>query len=224
LADFIFTTGENIKKQMVQYNRINPKKIISIPTGVDENIFNPYKFKKNEKKDIHIGALGVVRGVKGYEYFIEAATILLKKFKNLKFFIAGDGPMFDKYKSDIENLGLTSKIIMLGHVEDTAKFLSKIDIFVNSSKSEGVSQAIIQALMMNIATVATDVGSTKDLWQNDNFLLCKSKDASDLANKIEKILLTKNFNPNTRSYMIENFSQTAMTTKILNCYNKVIES
>ena len=222
LADFIFTTGENVKKQMIKYNRINSDKIISIPTGVDENIFNPQNFNKIDKNEIYIGALGVVRGVKGYEYFIESAIILLKKYNNLKFFIAGDGPMFDKYKQDIENLKLNDKIIMLGHVKDTAEFLSTLDIFVNSSKSEGVSQAIIQALMMNLQVVATDVGSTRDLWRNNNFLLCQSQNSQDLADKIEQLIIKNKFDNNSREYMIENFSKKAMTEKILTSYKKVM--
>ncbi len=224
IADFIFTTGENIKNQMIKHNRIKPKKIISIPTGADETIFDPSKFTKQNSNEIFIGALGIVRSVKGYEYFIESAAILLKKYTNLKFFIAGDGPMLNKYQNDIKELNLEDKIIMLKHVEKTAQFLSTLDIFVNSSKSEGVSQAIIQALMMNIATVATDVGSTRDLHVKNNFLLCKPKNSKDLAEKIEYLITHKKLNINTRDYMVKNFSKKAMTQKILNSYKLVLNS
>jgi len=222
-ADFIMTTGEGIKDSMIKNNRINPDKIASVPTGVDEEIFDPSKFSKSKQEDeIHIGALGVVRSVKGYEYFIKAAQILLEKHDNLRFFIAGGGPMLEHYKKEIKSLNLSDKIVMLGHIEEVPQYISNLDIFVNSSKNEGVPQAVIQALMMNKTVVATNVGSTKDLYKDDNFLLCKSEDAKALATALEKLIIEKNFNPNTREYIVKNFSKSAMRDKVLSIYKKVL--
>ena len=46
LADYIFTTGESIRADMIMYNRINPEKIQSVPTGIDADLFDPDKYNK----------------------------------------------------------------------------------------------------------------------------------------------------------------------------------
>jgi len=50
-ADFVFTTGESVKDSMIQNNRINPDKIISIPTGIDAAIFDKSIYNKKESRD-----------------------------------------------------------------------------------------------------------------------------------------------------------------------------
>ena len=233
IADFVITTGEKVKEDMIKNNRIDPKKIASVPTGVDSKIFDPKKYNKKlerEKLDIRedeiaIGALGVIRTVKRHEDFVEAAKILNKKFKNLKFFIAGEGPMKNHIEKLIEKYNLNN-FYLLGHINEPAYYLSAMDIFVNPSKSEGVPQAVIQALMMEKAVVATDVGSTKDLYK-DNFLFAKALDPDDLANKIEKLIvdenLRKNLESKARENTVKNFSKEAMSSKILEIYRKVLD-
>ena len=44
LADYIFTTGEIVRLDMIRNNRISPDRIMSIPTGIDINIYNPIRY------------------------------------------------------------------------------------------------------------------------------------------------------------------------------------
>ena len=224
LADFIITTGSGVREDMIKYNRIDPNKIISIPTGVDENIFDPSKYAKNSlrkkfnfKNKIVIGALGVLRKVKGHIHLIEAAKELLKKYENIEFAIAGEGPLKKSLQEEIKDI---KNFRLLGH-QNAYEFLAAIDIFVLPSLNEGVPQSLIQALMMNIPSVATDVGSVKDLYFENNFLLAKSKDSKDLADKIS-ILIENPQSKNTREYMIKNFSKNVMIDKVLDVYKKVL--
>ena len=88
LADYIFTTGEKVRDDMIKYNRINENKIISIPTGIDGSIFDPESFNRAEcrKKftfndsEIAIGILAVLRQFKRHDLFLKMAKSLLKKY------------------------------------------------------------------------------------------------------------------------------------------------
>lgn len=236
LADFVITTGERVKDAMIKNNRIKKEKIASIPTGADESMFDPKIFNKNlckkelELKDneLAIGALGVIRRVKRHIDFIHAAKILSQKYDNLKFFIAGDGPIVKDIKEAIQKEGLEKTFFLLGHTNEPAKYLSSLDIFINSSESEGVPQAVIQALMMKLPIVATDVGSTKDLFFEDNFILAKPLSPEDLADKIEILIkdesLRKSYTDKSRDYAVENFSKKAMGNKVYDVYRKVLGS
>jgi glycosyltransferase involved in cell wall biosynthesis len=228
-ADFIITTGEGVRKNMIEHNRIKPEKIVSIPTGVDEELFNPSKYDKNEckkefninKNKIAIGIIAVIRSVKRHDIFVKVARKLLEKYNNLEFYIAGEGPKKEEIKEMVKNLGLEKNIIFLGHVNNPAKFICALDIVVLTSENEGVPQSIIQALMMNKKVVATDVGSVKDLYKDNNFRLAKVNDIDDIAAQIEYFLLNK-INLETRDYMVNNFSKKVMVDKILNVYKKVL--
>jgi len=81
LADYVFTTGEKVRDDMIKYNRINENKIISIPTGIDESIFNPANYNRAECRrelkikdsEIAIGILAVLRKFKRHDLFLKMA-------------------------------------------------------------------------------------------------------------------------------------------------------
>lgn len=230
LADYIFTTGESVKNDMIKNNRINPNQIISIPTGIDDEIFNPTKYnrKKCRKEfniqddEIAIGIVAVLRQFKRHDLFIEASKQLLEKYPNkkLKFIIAGDGPQKEKIVKLINQLNLDNFIVMLGHVSKVPELLSALDIFVLTSDSkEGVPQSVMQALLMNKKVVATNTGSTMDLYSCDNFVLIEPNSLDEIINGIE-IQINDN-NDNYRSFIVNNFVKEKMVIKIIQVYNKL---
>ena len=236
LADYIFTTGESVRLDMVKYNRINPENIQSIPTGVDTDIFDPEKYDRNEcrKKfnvqnyDFTIGIVAVLRQFKRHDLFLQSANILIKKYpdKKFKFLIAGDGPMKDVIKDQINKFDLQNHIIMLGHVEAVPELLSALDIFILTSDSkEGVPQSVMQALMMGKAVIATDAGRTKDL-SRDNLVLVESN-VGDIVNGLDRLVSNdterERISSNARSSIISDFSISSMSKKILRVYKSLLE-
>lgn len=230
LADYIFTTGESVRDNMIKCNRINPNKILSIPTGIDDELFNPVKYSYFSSRkfygfqddEIVIGIVAVLRMFKRHDLFLKSAKELMikSKDKKLKFVIAGDGPQRIELEKLVDILGIKDNVCFLGHINDVAKLLSAIDIFVLSSDSkEGVPQSVMQALLMNKKVIATNVGSTNDLYEDNNFRLIKPNNIEDIVNGIEESFLEDN--KNTRDFIIEKFSKKVMVKKILNVYNKL---
>jgi glycosyltransferase involved in cell wall biosynthesis len=232
VADFIITTGESIKESMIKNNRIDPNKIESIPTGVDEEIFNPKRYNREltreefniSKDEIAVGIVAILRGFKRHDIFLEVAKEIIERNrdKKFKFIIAGDGPKLKSIKADIKRLSLESSVVMLGHIDNVAKLLSSLDIFLLTSDSkEGVPQSVIQALMMDLDVIATDVGSVRDLYKDNNFILTKptvksiSKSLDDLINSRVKI----NHN---REFIVKNFSKSAMVDRVIDIYKRLL--
>jgi glycosyltransferase involved in cell wall biosynthesis len=237
LADYIITTGESVKNDMIKYNRINPKKIISIPTGIDEQLFDPLKYEKVKSREffglendyIIVAIVAVLRSFKRHDRFIKIAKRILDKYPNkkIKFLIAGDGPRKDKIFTQIEDENLKEKILMLGHISDVAKLLSSIDIFLLTSDSkEGVPQSVMQAMLMNKAVISTNVGSTSDLLNNNNFLLIDKDDENEMFTTCDKLIvndeLRSYYSNNSRIFISENFSKSIMTEKIIKIYKELI--
>lgn len=235
LADYIFTTGESVKNDMIKYNRIAPNKIISIPTGIDENLFDPTKYDNlNSRKffnfkndEILIGIVAVLRQFKRHDIFIDVAKKILDKYpkKNIRFVIAGDGPQKIKLSKLIDNFDLKDKIIMLGHVSDIPVLLSTLDIFLLTSDSkEGVPQSVMQAMLMNKAVIATNVGSIADLLNEKNFMLVNNEE--EILNSccllIDNEGVRNEFSKNSRDYILKNFSKKVMVNKIMNIYKELV--
>ena len=200
LADYIFTTGESVREDMILNNRIDPDKIMSIPTGIDEKVFNPDLYQKQKcREKFHIredefviAIVAVLRQFKRHDLFILMAEALVMRYPNkaLKFLIAGEGPQRNNIEKLIEEKNLSNHVHLLGHVAHVTEFLTAIDIFTLTSDSkEGVPQSVMQALLMSKAVVATDIGGTKDLLFEDNFILIPTNDDVDyLVEAISKLI------------------------------------
>jgi glycosyltransferase involved in cell wall biosynthesis len=232
LADYVFSTGEKVRADMIKYNRIDKNKIKSIPTGIDETIFNPEIYERDDcrkklklnNNEIGIGILAVLRQFKRHDLFLEMAKILVKKFpeKKLVFFIAGDGPQKEKIKKIIIELNLASYVRLEGYVENVPEFLSAIDILVLSSDSkEGVPQSIMQGLFMNKQVVATNSGSTSDLFHENNFQLIEKSSIKALVDGVS-YYLNNTSEISSRQFMLNNFSSSVMVNKILSSYQTIL--
>ena len=232
LTDCIFSTGEKVKVDMIKYNRIDKNKIISIPTGIDETIFNPEIYDREDcrkklklnQNEIAIGVLAVLRKFKRHDLFLEMAKMLVMKFpeKKLVFFIAGDGPQKEKIKKIIAEYDLTSHVRMEGHIDNVPEFLSAIDILVLSSDSkEGVPQSVMQGLFMNKQVVATDSGSTSDLFYENNFQLIEKGSVTALVDGVS-FYLNNSITVSSRQFMLSNFSLPVMVNKILSSYKAIL--
>jgi len=235
ISDFVITTGETIRKDMIKNNRIKPEKIISIPTGPNANYFNPVKYSIEKcrtkfgikDEEIAIGMLAVLRRFKRHDRFILSARYLIKKYpeKKFKFLIAGEGPQRINIEKLIKDNALNNNFTLLGHIDCQPEFLRSLDIFVIASDSgEGVPQSLIQALLMNTPSISTNVGSVADLFFEDNFLLVEKKSQESFNQALGKML--KNIDKEvikTRNHIKNNFSEDVMAEKTFSLYNSILK-
>jgi glycosyltransferase involved in cell wall biosynthesis len=233
LADYIFTTGESVRSDMIKFNRIKPEKIQSIPTGIDTNLFNPERYDRqacrrqfNIKDDeIAIGIVAVLRLFKRHDLFLQMVKQLIRQYpdKKIVFFIAGDGPQKENIKDIIDNLGLIENVKLLGYVSKVPEFLLALDIFVLSSDSkEGVPQSVMQALFMGKCVVATNSGSTKDLLNGDNFQLVGVDSVDDLIKGVSHYLDNTIHVKHNKALINQKFSLDSMSEMVIEIYKNII--
>ncbi len=101
---------------------------------------------------------------KGVPFLLRAAAAL-KVRTNVPFrvLVVGDGPEFDAGKALVAELGLQDRVILTGFRRDTSRLLAASDIYLNSSASEAMSFAILEALGAGLPLVVTDVGGNPEL-------------------------------------------------------------
>lgn len=171
LPDAVITTGESIRTTMIEHHGFNGHKIVSIPTGVDTTVFSRASVSADFREQHGIsqdaplvGIIAVLRSWKGHEDFIDAARLVLKEIPDARFVIVGDGPRAPNIREYIDRLGLAAAVTMTGHRADVATVLASLNVFVLSSFGhEGVPQAVLQAMAMEVPVVATNVGSVSEV-------------------------------------------------------------
>jgi len=193
----IITSGEVISEIVSSISGVNPLNVKSISAGVD---FRKFDFKIDGSKikseiginsnQLLIGKIGVIRGWKGYDYFVDCAPLVLEQFPEARFVIVGSGPGYEAIQSRVKNNNLEKFIFVLGHREDIPEILGGIDIQVLASYAgEGTPQVIPQAFAMKTPLVATRVGSIPELLgHGERGILVEPKSSVDLANGILKFL------------------------------------
>lgn len=193
----IITSGESISAEMTRLSGITADKVVSISAGVDMRRFDFNISGESVRAELKvspgrplIGKVGVVRGWKGHDYFIEAIPLVLQKFPDARFVIVGSGPGFAQISQKVQDRGLSDSVTLLGHREDIPQIMAALDVLVLASTAgEGTPQVIPQAFSMKTPVVATRVASIPTLLNHgERGVLVKSKNPQSLADGILEVL------------------------------------
>ena len=142
------------------------KNIHIIPTGIEVERFYKENIDSKEvdnlrkalninKKDFVILFVGRLAEEKNVEFLINSQKELIKKYKNIKLIIVGDGPDKEKYEQLSESLGLEGHIIFTGKAawDDMPYYYHVADVFATASKTETQGLTIIEAMASNVVPV-----------------------------------------------------------------------
>ena len=100
---------------------------------------------------------------KGIFFLLESAKVLFEKGVDFTLTIAGDGPLYEEAKRYTELNKLSEVISLPGYCDNAGELLLKADCFINSSSSEALSFAILEAMEAGLPVIATDVGGNPDI-------------------------------------------------------------
>ncbi|GAB6182650.1 glycosyltransferase family 4 protein [Thermodesulfovibrio hydrogeniphilus] len=233
LPDLFITCGENMRKNLIENNGFPSEKVISIPTGVEEKFFYvkrdksiKQKFGLDQNNQIIIN-VGILRLVKNHELTIIAFSKVLNEFPFAKLFLIGEGPRKNFLMDLVKKLNIENSVIFTGFQEDVTPFYSVADVFVLSSKSEGLPQALLQAMAVGVPVVATAVGGVPEVVKHEiTGLLTKPDDADELAENIIKVLKNPRFGEimaeKAKKEIKEKHSLKAMLDKIESVYMELV--
>ena len=166
-AASIVTTGEALRRQLIEDNAIEPARIESVPTGVDVGRFVPGEREKARARLVLppdrmlFGIVATLRSWKGHRTLLEACAGLGAEAGLV---IVGDGPQAAALRAAVDELGMADRVWMSGNQRDVLPWLQALDVFVLPSyANEGVPQALIQAMLAALPCVTTNTGSIGEL-------------------------------------------------------------
>ena len=226
----VVTTGEALKRELVERNGFRAERIESVPTGIDAGRFRPGdRVAMRAKLGLPANAtlLGIVatlRSWKGHEFLLQAMPSL---GNDVQLVIVGDGPMRSVLDGMIEQLGLRPRVRMAGDQRDVLPWLQALDLFaLPSYANEGVPQALVQAMLCGLPCVTTQVGSIGELARDEvTALIVPPRDAPALAAAISRLAaapgLRGELGVAARRHCVENYSYERMLDRMEAIYHDV---
>lgn len=136
-----------------------------------------------------IGVVGRLSPEKGVDVFLEACGLLAARGKTFAALVAGDGPERDRLQTLSRRLQLEPHVHFLSHVRDIASIYGQLDLLVLPSRSEGLPNALLEALQADLPIVATRVGGVPEvIGSSTAAVLVPPESADALAGGIERAL------------------------------------
>jgi glycosyltransferase involved in cell wall biosynthesis len=159
--------------------------------GVDDKFFNAKTSKKEVVKlETYVNAMvliSVANFVPYKDYFtvLEALVMLKAEGYDYSYIIIGDGPLKRKVALRIKKYRLENTVKLLGQKNNVEEYLACADIFIHSSRGEGVSNAILEAMASGLPIIASNTGGTPEIVSEVNGLLFEFKNSKQLASHIK---------------------------------------
>jgi len=136
-----------------------------------------------------VGSVGRLSPQKDYPTFLSALRLTASEFPAARFLIAGEGPLQASLIQQSLRLGLEGKIFFLGHRRNLSQVYSALDVFVLSSRWEGLPLVVLEAMAAGKPVVATAVpGTAEAMVEGKTGFLVALGDHSALADKIQRLL------------------------------------
>jgi glycosyltransferase involved in cell wall biosynthesis len=211
-------------KVHVIYNGIEAKKF-AVASGVDLSLKASVGIPLNNKV---IGIVAGLRSMKRHKIFLNAAKKVLEARTDVSFAIIGDGPLRDELDNYAKALGIRQNIYFLGWQTDMPHYLSLIDIGVNCSANEGLSNAIMEYMASGIPCIVSDAGGNSELITNGiNGYTFKLDNVDELAERILLLLddeqKQKDFASKSMTKIIKQMTMETMISSYETYFDKIVE-
>ncbi len=212
----IICVSEGVRETLIQQG-IDPSRCVVVHNGISDDvepdalpsdIRNKWNIKDN---DILIGTVGSLIKRKRIQDLLEALYIITTKTDYpVKCFILGQGPEKDNLAEFVKKKNLEDIVIFTGFRADAISFINSMDIFVMTSRKEGLPRVILEAMLMAKPVVASNITGNSELVADGSsgFLVPVGKPV-DLADAIMRLVkkpeLRKQMGDNARKSVIDGF-------------------
>ena len=235
LPDAVFTVSELVRQYTIEQDGIDPTRIRTIYNGINPDLW-PDRAESAQnaapRDSFHITTVGNIRRVKGHDILLRAAAKVIRKFPDTAFSIAGDvlePSYFETLQQLVRELGLTENVHFLGGLSNLPEHLSQADLFVLPSRSEGLSNALLEAMAASLPVVATRVGGNPEtVLEGVTGIIVPSDDPEALAEALCQLLSNparaQGMGAAGRQRVLDKFSVDAMVTQTTDVYRILLTS
>ena len=157
----IVTVSDAIQEYVQAEVGIPAARLLTIHNGVSgaQSTFRP---DRSDTAAVFI-TVGRLVAVKNYAMLLRAFADVLRLYPVCRLVVVGDGPERGALESLTHELGIAGRVDFLGFRQDVQHLLLEADVFVLSSKYEGISIALLEAMRAGLPAIATRVGGMAEV-------------------------------------------------------------
>lgn len=233
LSDFTICNSKAVLEDSVRRDNLGREKYRVIYNGIESNELGPATSQRRrirnqlrlESEDIVLVKVANLIPYKGHEELLTAFQLVIRAYPAARLVLAGEDR--DNWKQQLEHLvdklGIREKVLFFGRCENIPALLEAMDVAVVSSREEGFSNALLEALEAGLPVVATDVGGNREALEDGRFgLLVPSRNPTALAGGINTMISSlaywREVAGEARKMVRERFSIEAMVDAHLQLY------
>jgi L-malate glycosyltransferase len=228
--DRVFAVSEQVRRHCIDVDGIKPSRVQTIYNGLDLADWSSTSPAAKCEGESLVTTVGNIRRVKGHDVFIRAAASVATQFPKSTFSIAGDvlePDYFAELQALVRDLNLSDRFHFSGGVTNLREHLSAADVFVLPSRSEGFSNAIVEAMAASLPVVATNVGGNAEAVQDGaSGVIVRPEDPDALAGAIVQLLSdpakAKQMGAEGKRLAAEKFTTEAMMAQITSVYGSLL--
>ena len=229
--------------QIVQYVQhkvgIDSRRISRICNGVDTQRFVPGTQGREKvggagdfsPEHIVIGTVGRLQAVKDQITLVRAFAIARQQgasAQKLRLLIAGEGPLRGAVEDEVRTHGLEDWVTLLGERSDVPTVMRGLDVFVLPSRSEGISNTILEAMATGLPVIATNVGGSHELnAPGETGALVAAEDPQSMAHEMLRyaadVALRRSHGSAGRLRVESQFSLNGMVESYTHLYERLLQ-
>lgn len=177
---------------------------------------------------------------KGVDVLLKAWAQVIQEEKRLRLLIVGSGSQESELKSLSHSLGIDECVDFVGLVPDASPYIERADLFVLPSRSEGMSNALLEAMSYGLPCVATRVGGNRELLggeheeilrgdyaTGENGILVNPDDPKGLCGAILYFVrnqsLRERMGVKGREFVMKNYSIDQVAERYIALYRSILE-
>jgi len=216
------SNSHSAKKAMVQRAKwFAPKQTLVVPNALDLDRYRVAPVPKSPP--FPILGIGSLVSCKRWDRVLKVAAELKRRDIPCVVQIAGDGPLREELEALRSAMGVTERVQFLGYRKDIPDLIASAGCIVHTSDSEGLPNALMEAMASGRAVVATDVGDVSRLIENGKTgFVVPANDSEALLSRIIEMIADVNIAERlglaARDYARRNFALSRLVEETFDAY------
>jgi colanic acid/amylovoran biosynthesis glycosyltransferase len=217
-ADVVTAGSRFVRDKLIQHG-CDADKIQIIPMGI---------IVKETPRSEYFLSVGRLVEVKGFIYSIEAFALLAREFDAVNYYIAGSGPLYESLNKRIAELGMETRIFLLGEKTDIEleSFFQHALAFIAPSirasdgAEEGQGLVIQEAESYGLPVIGTNIGGIPDgIISGRTGWIVPEKEILDMYEKMAFLIKNpdkrREFGEEGRKFVCENYDNSMLTQRLI---------
>lgn len=199
MTDHFISVSSIISRKAIAAGIDRPEKFSTVYSGMELDWFlnakvDPLAVRREfgipEDAPV-VGKIARLFPLKGHDELMDAAPEIVKRNPDVRFFLVGDGILFDHLRDRAQKLGILDNFVFAGLIdrERIPEMLSAMDVLVHTSLREGLARVLPQALAMGRPCVSFNIdGAPEVVIPDETGYLVSPGDSAGLADSISRLL------------------------------------